>query len=261
MSNLAIIITGQLRNFFSVNNGLKKIIEISKKKYNLIHVICILNSDNLEDYNKLKIFFNEINITLQIINYTLYEHDYKNECINKIKNNKFIELKNNNNFACRNIGGNPDEYSIKHSWIQFHQLKIGIDTLLKYIENTKIEFHIVCKTRFDSKYPTDFFPHIPESNNFIDIISFNDHNKIKIINSMNENNIKNMNELINFNKNTRLHLPHIPLKDYALCLAEECVIIMNQLKIYTIMIILTKKIYYILLMIIIFFQNLKPLLN
>ena len=132
--------------------------------------------------------------------------------------NTTIYLKQNNPIGFNNIK-DPDGYSTRHTWIQYHQLNIGIETLLTYIKENNIDFHFICKTRFDSKYPIDFLPHIPSSNNILDILSFNEENKDKIIHSMNAYNIKNIDELVKFNENTRLMPPrgHIPIEHYALC--------------------------------------------
>lgn len=218
MNNIAFIITGQLRTFFNIKNGLKDVLLLSKQHYNFLYVICVLNSNNVDDYSILTDFFNDLNINVQFVNYSLYLEEYKTDCNKKIINDKYINLKNNNSSACKAIT-DPDGYSTRHTWIQYHQLKIGIETLSKFITDSGIDFKFICKTRFDSKYPSGFFPHIPTNTDTLTKLSFNPQNKDKILNSMHKYNIKNIDELISFNENIRLKLPmvHIPIDHYALC--------------------------------------------
>jgi hypothetical protein len=216
MPNLAFIITGQIRTFFNINTDLKNALLRCKKHYEMVYVICILNSNNSDDYNQLSLFFNNLDIKVQIIDYTKYSDEYMCDSFNKINSPEYIKFKESNLKACLSIK-DPDGYSIRHTWIQYHQLKIGITTLDKYIRDTGIDFNIVCKTRFDSKYPTEFFPHIPSSTDALTILSFDAYNKDKILESMEKYNIKDINDIINFNKQLRLRSPHIPIEHSALC--------------------------------------------
>lgn len=216
MPNLAFIITGQVRTFFNINTDLKNVLLRCKTHYETVYVICILNSSNSDDYNQLSLFFNNLDIKVQIIDYTKYSDEYMCDSFNKINSQEYIKFKESNPTACISIK-DPDGYSIRHTWIQYHQLKIGITALDKYIRDSGIDFKIVCKTRFDSKYPTEFFPHIPSSTDPLTILSFDKYNKDKILESMVKYNIKDINEIINFNTQTRLKTPHIPIEHYALC--------------------------------------------
>jgi hypothetical protein len=216
MENLAIIITGQLRTFFNINNDLHDVLLKSKKYYGLIYVICILNSNDDNEHRRLLLFFNELNIDVQIVDYTKYSDEYTRESLNKINNSEYIKLKESNPIACLAIK-DVDGYSIRHTWIQYHQLKLGISALDKYMNDSDIEFSMVCKTRFDSKYPIGFFPHIPSTTDPLSTLSFNLHNKEVIQECMNKNSIKDIDGIINFNESTRLLSSHIPIEHSALC--------------------------------------------
>ena len=77
MDNIAFIITGQLRTFLNIKNGLKDVLILSKQHYNSVYVFCVLNSNIPDDYSILTEFFNELNINVQFVNYTLYLDEYK----------------------------------------------------------------------------------------------------------------------------------------------------------------------------------------
>ena len=216
MKNLAIIITGQLRTFFNINSNLQEILLKSKQYYEVIYVICVLNSNISDEYTQLTVFFNNLDINMKIIDYTKYSDEYNRETFNKINSLAYMKLKESNTKACLAIK-DPDGYSIRHTWIQYHQLKIGIIALEKYIHDTGVDFNIICKTRFDSKYPIGFFPHIPSTADPLLSLSFDSYNKEKILESMAKYNIKDIDGIINFNRVTRLISSHIPIEHYALC--------------------------------------------
>lgn len=215
MPNLAVIITGQVRTFFNINTDLRNVLSRCKAHYKTVYVICILNSNNIDDYTNLSEFFNSLDINVQIIDYTKYSDEYTRDSLNKFNNPAYIKFKESNPTACISIK-DPDGYSIRHTWIQYHQLKIGITALDKYISDSGIDFNIVCKTRFDSKYPDDFYPTMPISNDILDILSFNQHNKKIVLDCMDKYNIKNIDDLILFNENTRLRQGHIPVEHFPL---------------------------------------------
>uniref|UniRef100_A0A6C0I0W1 Uncharacterized protein n=1 Tax=viral metagenome TaxID=1070528 RepID=A0A6C0I0W1_9ZZZZ len=224
MENLAIIITGQLRTFFTnANNDFLKMIKLSKMKYANIFVICVINPSKESDISELYTFLNNHNISNRIIDYSLYKNEYDEKCIRKFNDPKMEEMIKLywSSPKRAHIGiSNPKQYSYNSTLIQYHQLQIGIRTLKKYIDESNISFDTICKTRFDCKYPTDFCPYIENKNNIIDTIAFNENNVNIIKQNMDQYGINTIDDLILFNKKTRLKLPHghIPYEHHALAL-------------------------------------------
>jgi hypothetical protein len=97
--------------------------------------------------------------------------------------------------------------------IQFHQISIGVKKILEYQTTKNIQFDILFKTRFDVKYPDNFYPYIPDSHDIINLITFNNNNKELAVKSMNNNNISTMDELIEFNKSNKITLPNCLIQD------------------------------------------------
>jgi hypothetical protein len=106
----------------------------------------------------------------------------------------------------------PDQYIKNSTSIQQFQLKKGIQVLIKFMAENNIDFEICMRTRYDCKYPDNFFPNIPTYPNIIQNLAFNEHNHKIILNAMKEENVTNFHELLEFNKTHRLHVPysHIP---------------------------------------------------
>lgn len=209
MPNLAIIVTGQIRTFFD-NDSFSNMISLSKTYYINIIVICILNSNIPSDYKDIELYFNKLDIQHVIINYTQYRDVYNLELNRKFNDSRYLFFKDtyfsSGKDAHRGLS-DPDNYCKTSSCIQQHQVKIGIECLNKYSINNSINFDIIMKTRFDSKYPYDFCPHIPSDTTMINTLSFNQHNKDILINSMKQYGIKDIDGLIDFNTRTRLILP------------------------------------------------------
>jgi hypothetical protein len=219
MKNLAIIVTGQLRTFFSKSsNDFLKMIKISKEKYKNVFVVCVVNPSHMQEVDKLNQFFIINEIDNKIIDYSLYKNEYEKKCKDKIDDPR-IQIRIEQYFskpkdAHRSIN-NIKEYSYNHLLVQFHQLQIGIQQLKKYIEESKTEFDIICKTRFDCMYPVEFYPHIfdyNEKKDLMNVIGFNQHNTNIITTSMKEHGLLSLTDLIQFNKETRLSIPygHLP---------------------------------------------------
>lgn len=210
MENIAFIVTGQLRTFFE-NDDFLKMINLSKTKYANVFVVCVLNPVCEKDNVELSKFLNKNSISNIIIDYSSYKNEYENAYNKKCQNQKMAEMIkvyfSNQKHAHRGIP-DPKLYSSSCTFIQYYQLQLGIKELKKYINKTNIHFDIICKTRFDCKYPCDFYPHIPQYDNIINTISFNEHNFNIIKQKMDNHNLRTVEDLIMFNKNNRLMIPY-----------------------------------------------------
>ena len=214
MENLAIIVTGQLRTFFT-NDDFLQMVNRSKRIYENVFVVCVINPVSETDISNVSIYLDTHNISNIIIDYSSHQSEYQDQCNLKFENPKmeqmiakyFSEPKH----AHSGIG-DPKTYSYNCTFIQYYQLQLGIKALNKYINETNIQFDIICKTRFDCKYPFDFYPHIPVKDNIIHTLAFNTHNLNIIQNNMANYNLRTFDDLISFNKHTRLQMPfgHIP---------------------------------------------------
>lgn len=190
-------------------------LNLSKKYYNKILIICVLNEINNNDNKKLKDYlYNISNIEFVILLFSDYKKNYESKIKNKINNFTYIELKKkylSSYKESHKLIYNPDNYY--NSLIQLYQVVIGINFLINYINYYNIYFDVICKTRFDAKYYDDFYPHIIKSKNILDILSFNEQNKILIKKYMINYNIKNIDDLIEFNKINKLSDPYSHIKD------------------------------------------------
>lgn len=158
---LGIIITGQIRDFFS-KNTIKQFIDLitrSKQFYN-ISLFCVINDANFE---LIKNNFNDLSKiceNIELINFAQYidKHSEKikeKTCSEKFINNvkKYYEKDDINENMILQMSDRIFNQSIQH-----YQLQIGIEKLIEY-ENTKnIKFDVIMKTRFDLKYSHYFIP-------------------------------------------------------------------------------------------------------
>ena len=215
--NLSIIITGQLRTFFS-NNYFTNVLIKCIEKYNKILVICVLNSKNEKDFLDIQNYFKGFKIyELILINYS--DDKYTNDFILKMNNKYtnpyyetiFEKYKQLNTQGFVEISDPKNtQNSIR---TQFHQISIGFSTLKEYMAKSNFTCDITFKTRFDIIYPIDFYPHMPESSNLIDILSFNESNKTLIVNSMTKYNLHSIDDLILFNKQNTVKAPNCRIKN------------------------------------------------
>jgi len=210
-TNLCIIITGQLRTFFDYSS-FTDMYQLSKHYYNKILVICVLNSDDFHtDQSKLISYFNDLEVESIICNYKNYTDKYDEIIKRKLSNPLFLTQKEKyfSYYKNAHIGlPDPDLYTKNHSCPQQHHIQIGIEYMLEYISKTKIDFDMCMKTRFDAKYPTKLYPHIPTETNKLDNISFNEHNKNKILKRMKENDINSFEKIVEFNKTNKINPPN-----------------------------------------------------
>jgi hypothetical protein len=104
----------------------------------------------------------------------------------------------------------------------YHQLSIGMKKLLEF-HNSLFPINVVFTTRFDIQYPQFFYPHVPDSKNILDILSFNEYNKKLILETMEEFNLKNIDDLIQFNKYSKIILPncHIEKKKHNISFGSD----------------------------------------
>ena len=216
-TSLAIIITGQLRTFFT-NDSFEKMILLSKTKYTTIVVFAVLNSTDKTEFVRLETFFNNLPIAyFKIIDFTKYNDELESKTQEKIRKPEFHQNKEEYFSIPREAHrglSNPELYFQNHIGFQYYQLKIGIENLEKYIIENHITFDTICKTRFDSKYPEHFYPHLPETKDDMERISFNSHNQTIIENSMKIYGLKSKEDLLQFNSSHRLILPqcHISME-------------------------------------------------
>jgi hypothetical protein len=213
MENLSIIITGEIRSFFS-NNYFTEVLNKCIENYNQILVICVVNSKNMNEYNSLNLFFKKFKIHNSIIiNYAdeKYQIEFNEKMREKYNNPNFIKIRQKymelNTNAHKEIN---DPYTNQHNveTPQLHQISIGIKKMIEYQNKANIFFDVVFKTRFDVKYPCLFYPSIQKSNNIIDILTHNKINKEFIVNSMKKYNLKTIHDLIEFNKQNKIVLPN-----------------------------------------------------
>jgi hypothetical protein len=211
MKNLSIIITGQIRTFFS-NNNFTNVLNTCINNYNKIIVICVINSFDKNDFLKIKAYFDCFKIhDLILIDYTDNKHqtDFIAKMEYKYNNEFFIKIRKEymslNTCAHREI---YDPISCQNSIrTQFHQISIGFAALKEYIVKNDFTSHITMKTRFDILYPKDFYPHLPDSADFVDILAFNNINKDLITDCMKKYNLETLDDLIAFSKNQQQILP------------------------------------------------------
>ena len=211
IKNLSILITGQVRTFFN-NNEFTTVLNRCINYYNKILIICVINSNDENEYQKLSEYFAQYNLLDVIfINYTneIFKEEYKMKIEEKYNNPNFIKIREEylklNTSAHKEI---PDPKTTQNSIkIQFHQISLAVKKLIEYQSENKIGFDVTFKTRFDIKYPEQFFPHIPKSNDILDILSFNEYNKQLLLNALIRNNLNTLDDLINFNKAQLITLP------------------------------------------------------
>ena len=84
----------------------------------------------------------------------------------KSKQNKeaYIRLKekfkNQNSGLFNEYKNFDDPNNNLSSQIQFHQLQIGLKTLIDYEKQNNVKYDLIMKTRFDIEYPDKFFPYL-----------------------------------------------------------------------------------------------------
>ena len=217
-NNLVIIITGYIRNFFD-NDDFSRMYARCRAFYDDVLVICVLNSNKYdEDMSRLTNYFQNLKCTNLICNFSDHIDEYHRVVANKIIQERYIQQKKRYFSSYKESQQSihdPDSYIASTVCVQQFQVKIGITRLLKYAEDNQCDFGVCMRTRFDCKYPDDFFPHIPEGD-ILDHITFNDHIKNIVTSQMLVHNLYTVEDLIRFNQTQRLHPPygHIPNRGY-----------------------------------------------
>jgi len=211
--SVAIIMTGQTRTFFD-NNNFFNMIERTKQHYNNIFIVCVLNSGN---HDQVTSYLNSINVKHITVDYPHYTGMYFYEVAEKQKLPEYTRLKDiymasTTNSLAKNDIWDPDTWTREHTYIQSHQLKIGLMHLRDYENGNNIKFDVICKTRFDISYPADFYPHIlalPDSGtggateivtDILDVITFNKTNRDYLNDVMDKFGLKTIDDLITYNK-------------------------------------------------------------
>jgi hypothetical protein len=217
MPHLAIIMTGQIRTFFS-NSYFTDVLNRCIQKYDKILVICVLNSSLSTDFDSLHAYFSSFKLhEVILINYTdqIYQDEYNRKMNQKYNSDVFIQIRNiymNLNNSAHSEIFDPIT-CLDSIRFQFHQISIGIQKLIEYQNQNNIYFDITFKTRFDIMYPDDFYPHVPKGE-LIDILSFNDINKQLMVGTMQKYQLDTLWDLILFNKNNKVLLPNCRVSSY-----------------------------------------------
>ena len=217
MENLSILITGQVRTFLD-NDEFTTVLNRCVTHYNKILVICVINSNDETDYKKLTEYFSTFNLLdVILINYTDDKYNVEMETTMNKKYNSEIYNTIYNKYKILNTQGFqeiPEPKTTQNSIkIQFHQISLAVKKLIEYQSENEISFDVTFQTRCDIKYPDNFFPHIPKSNDILDILSFNEENKQLLMNSMKAYNLHTLDDLINFNKTNPIKPPNCRIKD------------------------------------------------
>lgn len=199
MENLGLILTGQIRSFFSeitFNNFLFFLINL-KNKYN-IYMILVINEKEI-DISKF-IFLKDYVINYEIINYYYMEKRKIN-----YKFDKIISYEKSNNIynIRKNEISNENEYLERMS-NQIEQIKIGINELNKYNN-----INIYMRTRFDVIYNLDLIPFVTN-----DILFPHSHQQLDIHNNILKTNFNNnYNNMILYLKQNPIYINDIRLND------------------------------------------------
>lgn len=209
---LGIIVTGQLRNFFS---GpwylLKEVIDHSVSVYDKIYLFFVVNDEcSLE---QLEILFPEQECDL--VDYRKYIEEFDKFIDQKLNSTEFLEIKKwyqgtEENSAQKEIK-DPD-YSIRRFCKQGHQIQIGINRLIEKEKQIGQQFDFVMRTRFDVFYCPDFVPRIPVTNDILEKILFNGINLELYEKAATKHCIKGLGELISFVRQQKIELPNFRIK-------------------------------------------------
>lgn len=200
--SVAIIVTGQTRSFFD-NDNFFNMIQKTKQMYKTIFIVCVLNSGN---HSQVSTYLNSLRLKHMTIDYPHYMGLYFHEVAEKQNKPEYIRLKEKylaSTTTAKNEIWDPDTWTREHTYIQSHQLKIGLMHLIEYESSNNIYFDVICKTRFDISYPADFYPHIPDDtniNSILDLVAFNQTNKSFMEGPMKQLGLETIDDLIRFNR-------------------------------------------------------------
>ena len=234
--NLAIMMVGQIRTFFTknVNDTFKKVVDRCKLHYNKIYIVLIISGE----YDKTQVnnWFSSLELPYTIIDYDPYIDEFKKRNLERLTNENYIRNKeiyiNGKSHALANI---PDpayngifyrqtnstgttSYEDPFSYIkQFHQVEIGIKHLLEYENTNNIKFDVIMKTRFDYAFIIDdnFYPHIPKDD-IMSKITFDSSKYIEpyLTAKMKELNTTNINDFIAYLKTKKIVVPDFSTPRY-----------------------------------------------
>jgi GR25 family glycosyltransferase involved in LPS biosynthesis len=226
--NLAIMILGQIRTFFTknVNDTFKKVIDRCKLHYNSIYIVLIISGQ----YDKTQVnnWFSSLELPYIIIEYDPYIDEFKKRNLERLTNENYIRNKEiyingktgaqkntpdpiyNGSFYTHN-SSRLTSYEDPFSYIkQFHQVEIGIKHLLEYEKTNNMKFDVIMKSRFDYSFTIDdeFYPHIPKDD-IMSKITFDSSKYIEpyLTAKMKELNITNINAFIAYLKTKKIVPP------------------------------------------------------
>lgn len=181
MTNLAIILLGQVRTFFTKHGCIEflRVVDTSLNHYEKIYISVVISG--VFDKDKIDWFKLELDKRNVFHNTILFDVNDSNKLTQeKIKNREYLEIKsrylNINNYAKKEIW-NVDNY-LKKAAYQFHQLSIGIKDIIEFENNNNIKFLCMMKTRFDVSYHNNFYPvYATEDSPIEDKLLVNNHIK------------------------------------------------------------------------------------
>jgi len=94
-SHLAILITGQVRTFFS-NSYFTDVLNRCIQKYDKIIIICVLNSHLSTEFDSLRTYFSSFKLhEVILIDYTdpIYQAEYTHKMNEKYNSDSFIQIR------------------------------------------------------------------------------------------------------------------------------------------------------------------------
>ena len=230
MTTLSIILTGQIRTFFTKNVciSFKQLINQSKLHYSFIYVICIVTDLTPSTKIELETFLSDLSISFMIDEYNKYIPELHKINQERLLNTHFIkmaEIYNSTNGEIQKIMSPTHHYNNRYFCREpfaglnriYHQLEKAIIQLLEYEKTNNMEFDMCMKLRFDTNIidPT-FYPHMP-SGDTIDKLTFNKYIRNKLQYTMSELGITTLEEYSKFLKNNPIKVP-----DYLSKYSESC---------------------------------------
>jgi len=227
MSSICIIVTGQLRKFFSSDMlySFKRLINNCKKVYSTIYIICIINEATESEISKLNNYLNSLSVLFYIDEYdknSKYINIFKEINKSRLSDPAFIKMSEIYNKAKGEIQKIMTTtihtiYDTNHGpfgfHLQWHQLEIGINHLLEYEQKNNIIFDMGVRMRFDTSIvDRDFYPYMPE-NDLLKQITFNNKIETQLKTKMNELGISTIDQYIQFMKDNQITFPKY-ISDY-----------------------------------------------
>jgi hypothetical protein len=218
MASLAILLTGQIRTFFTkqVYVSFQRMIETSKKHYASIYVFCIVSDLSMSDRNQLESFLSGLSLGFTIDDYNKYIPELHQVNQERLLNPTFItmaDIYNSTNGEIQKIMS-PTHHSNYYCTEPFaglnriyHQLEKAILLLLEYETSNMMRFDMCMKLRFDTRIiDPAFYPHIP-TGDMLDRITFNTSIRNTLQETMKKLGITTLKEYAQFMKDHPIQIP------------------------------------------------------